>query len=116
MMIFVHVDAHEQRRVLQVPSVMRYMVLRGDRQPTEIPRRQMEHFRFMVDYSDSAVTFNTSDLQPGEKVRVIKGALKGLTGEMITIDGKSNIAIRIDMLGCATIEMAAGMVERVIEK
>ena len=116
MMIFVHVDAHEQRRVLQVPSVMRYMVLRGERQPTEIPRRQMEYFRFMVDQSDTPVTFNTSDLQPGEKVRVIKGALKGLKGEMVTINGKSNIAIRIDMLGCATIEMAAGMVERVIEK
>ena len=45
MMIFVHVDAHEQRQVLQVPSVMRYMVLRGERQPTEIPPRQMERFR-----------------------------------------------------------------------
>lgn len=115
MMIFVYVDAVEQRQVLQLPAVLRYMVLRGEHQPTEIPHRQMERFRFMVDQSDSVVQFNTSDLQPGEKVRVIKGPLQGLTGELINIDGKSNIAIRIDMLGCATIEMGAAMVERVKE-
>lgn len=115
MMIFVHVDALEQRRVLELPAVLRYMVLRGEHQPTEIPHRQMDNFRFMVDHSDSTVSFNTCDLQPGEKVRVIKGSLQGLTGEMVTIDGKSNIVIRIDMLGCATIEMAASMVERIID-
>ena len=113
MMVFVHVDADEQRRVLEVPSVMRYMVLRGEHGPAVIPDRQMEYFRFMVDQSDADVSFNTDCLQPGQKVRVVKGALKGLTGEMVTIDGKSNIAIRIDMLGCAMVEMPLSMVEKV---
>lgn len=113
MMIFVHVDADEQRQALEDPSAMRYMVLRGERTPAVIPDRQMEYFRMMVDQSDADVSFNTECLQPGQKVRVVRGAMKGLTGEMVTIDGKRNIAIRIDMLGCAVVEMTGGMVERV---
>lgn len=113
MMIFVYVDAEEQLRVLQTPSVVRYMVLRGERVPTEIPEAQMERFRFMLEQSANAVSFTDCDLQLGEHVRVITGPLKGLVGELININGKSNIAIRIDQIGCATIEMAANMVERI---
>lgn len=113
MMIFVYVNPAEQRTVLTLPSVLRYMVLRGEHTPTVIPAAQMEQFRFMVDYSESAVNFNTRALCPGEKVRVIKGSLTGLEGELITIDGKSSIAIRIEQLGCATVEMHSSMVEPV---
>jgi len=113
MMIFVKVDREEQLQVLQLPAVLRYMVLRGEHGPAAIPEKQMERFRFMLDYSDSSVSFNTTDLQPGEQVLVIKGPLKGLTGELITVDGKSTIAIRIECLGCASVEMSAGMVERI---
>ena len=112
MMIFVKVNREEQLQVLQLPAVFRYMVLRGEHVPAEIPEKQMERFRFMLDYSDSSVSFNPCDLQPGEQVLVIKGPLKGLTGELITVDGKSTIAIRIERLGCATVEMSAGMVEK----
>jgi len=113
MMIFVHVNPDEQRTVIKLPSVLRYLVLRGEHTPTVIPTAQMEQFRFMVDHSGSSVNFYTGTLCPGEKVRVITGSLTGLEGELITIDGKSNIAIRIDQLGCATVEMHRSMVEPV---
>ena len=115
MMIFVHVNAEEQRRVLELPAVLRYLVLRGDHSPAEIPKKQMDQFRFMLDNSESSVNFNTSDLQLGQQVRVIKGTLKGLVGELVTIKGKSNIAIRINKIGCATIEMSSDMVEKIID-
>src|SRR5690606_176803 len=112
MMIFVHVNIEEQRRVITLSSVMRYMVLRGEHTPTVIPDEQMEKFRFMVDFSESPVNFDSQMLRPGEKVRVIKGTLAGLEGELITLDGKSGIAIRINQLGCAIVEMQSSMVER----
>jgi transcription antitermination factor NusG len=113
MMIFVQVDRTEQLQVLQLPAVMRYMVLRGDHTPAVIPETQMESFRFMVDFSETPVNFNECDLQPGEQVRVIRGPLTGLTGELVTVDGKSSIVIRIDRLGCAAVAMNHSMVERV---
>ncbi|HPD87082.1 MAG TPA: transcription termination/antitermination NusG family protein, partial [Proteiniphilum sp.] len=40
MMIFVHVDRVEQLEVLQLPAVIRYVVLRGEHAPTAIPDAQ----------------------------------------------------------------------------
>lgn len=111
MMIFVHIDTEEQRTVLTHPSVLRYLVLRGEHAPAEIPEEQMNRFRFMLDFSDQPVSFNTAGLQPGEKVKVIKGPLAGLEGEFVTVDGKSNVIVRISHLGCAVVEVNASMVE-----
>lgn len=113
MMIFVRVTPEERPLVLTLSSVMRYLVLRGTSAPAIIPDEQMEKFRFMLDYSDVAVELCSSPLAPGELVKVIKGPLAGLVGELITLEGKSKVAIRLDMLGCAQVDMPVGFVERV---
>ena len=112
MMIFVRVDTEEQRIVITQPSVIRYLVLRGEHSPTVIPDEQMEKFRFMLDFSDKPIDFNTENFVPGEKVKVIKGPLIGLEGELVNVEGKPTIAIRIDQLGCAIVEMSRSMVEK----
>lgn len=113
MMIFVKVDTTEQRTVIEHPSVLRWLVLRSEHAPTEIPEYQMNNFRFMLGQNEFAVTFDSTDLQPGEMVRVIRGPLQGLLGELITINGKSTIVIRIDQLGCAVVEIDSSNVEPV---
>ena len=55
--------------------------------------------------------FSSVGLVPGQQVRVIKGPLTGLEGELITVEGKSDLVVRIQQLGCATVEINAGMVE-----
>lgn len=112
MMVFVHVDAVQQRQVLTVPSVLRYFALRGERQPTPIPDKQLEQFRFMLDYSDNAVVFSDQTLTPGESVRVIKGPLTGLEGELMTINGKTHVTVRIEQMGCAMVEVNVTCVEQ----
>ena len=116
MMIFVNVDTEEQQRVVRLPSIIRYLVLRGEHQPSEIPPSQMNSFKFMLDNSDNQVDFSSNNLQPGEKVRVIKGSLTGLEGELVDIDGKSKIAIRIEQLGCAVVELKASSIEKIKSK
>ena len=49
MMIFVHVDMYEQKEVLTLGSISRYMVLRGESTPAVIPDEQMHRFKFMLD-------------------------------------------------------------------
>ena len=105
MIVFVHVDALERKKVLELYSVNRYMVNRGESVP-------MERFRFMLDYSDSAISLNDPSLIPGEKVQVIKGPLSGLQGELVTVDGKTKVAVRIAALGFACVEMLIGYIER----
>ena len=110
MMVFVHADPKERKEVLSFSTVSRYMVMRGESTPAVIPDEQMARFRFMLDYSDEAICMNSSPLARGEKVRVIKGPLRGLVGELVTIGGKSKIAVRLNMLGCACVDMPIGYV------
>lgn len=111
MMVFVHVNPKERLEVLSFSTVSRYMVLRGEQNPAVIPDEQMARFRFMLDYSGEAVCMNSVPMARGEKVRVIKGPLSGLEGEFVMMDGKSKIAVRLNMLGCACVDMSIGYVE-----
>ena len=113
MMVFVHVDQKERMEVLSFSTVSRYMVMRGESTPAVIPDEQMARFRFMLDYSEEAVCMNSSPLARGEKVRVIKGPLTGLVGELVNVDGKTKIAVRPNLLGCACVDMPIGYVESV---
>ena len=115
MMIFVHVDPKERKEVLSFSTVSRYMVLRGESSPAVIPDEQMARLRFMLDYSEEAVSMSTTLLARGEKVRVIKGPLTGLVGELVNVDGKSKIAVRLNLLGCACVDMPIGYVEATSE-
>ena len=116
MMVFVHADPKERKEVLSFSTVSRYMVMRGESSPTIIPDEQMARFRFMLDYSEEAICMNSAPLARGEKVRVVKGPLTGLVGELVNVDGKSKIAVRLNMLGCACVNMPIGYVEAICEK
>ena len=116
MMVFVHADPKERMEVLNFTTVSRYMVMRGESSPAVIPDDQMARFRFMLDYSDETICMNSSPLARGEKVQVIKGPLQGLVGELVNVDGKSKIAVRLNMLGCACVDMPIGYVEPIGEK
>lgn len=112
MMIFVHVTPQERPLPLSLQAVSRYMVLRGESTPAVIPDEQMDRFRFMLDYSPEAVGMCSAPLAPGDAVKVIKGPLAGLEGELITVNGKSKVAVRLDMLGCAHVDVPIGFVEK----
>ncbi len=109
MMIFVHVTPQERPLPLSLQAVSRYMVLRGESTPAVIPDEQMDRFRFMLDYSPEAVEMCSTPLAPGDAVKVIKGPLAGLEGELITVNGKSKVAVRLDMLGCAHVDVPIGI-------
>jgi transcription antitermination factor NusG len=112
MCIFVRVARPERLQVLRTPSVNRFMVLRGENTPAIIPPSQMERFMFMLDYSKEAVEMRYEPLAAGEKIRVIKGPLAGLEGELVNVDGRNKVAVRIDILGVAMVEVPVGFVEK----
>lgn len=112
MMIFVHVNLKERALPLTLQAVSRYLVLRGESSPAVIPEEQMKRFQFMLDYSQEAVEINSTPFVRGDEVRVVKGPLAGLEGELVTINGKSKVAVQLEMLGCAQVDMPIGFVEK----
>ena len=110
-MIFIRGTRKERMEALTQASISHYMVLRGAHTPADIPDRQKEQFMFMVDYSEETIEMFTSPLEPGQQVKVIKGPLSGMEGELMEIDGKSKVVVRLDLLGWAGVDMPAGFVE-----
>lgn len=68
--------------------------------------------QILLDYSDEAVEMCAAPLAPGELIRVVKGPLKGLEGELVEVDGKAKVVVRLDLLGCAGVDMPVGFVEK----
>ena len=112
-MIFIHATPKERLEALTLASISHYMVLRGEHTPAVIPDRQMQQFMFMVDYSEETIEMYNSPLQPGQSIKVIKGPLAGMEGELMEIEGKSKVIVRLDLLGCAGVDMPIGFVEAI---
>lgn len=112
-MIFIHATLKERLEALTLASISHYMVLRGEHTPAVIPDRQMQQFMFMVDYSEESIEMYNSSLQPGQSIKVIKGPLAGMEGELMEIEGKSKVIVRLDLLGCAGVDMPIGFVEAI---
>lgn len=113
-MIFIHATPKERLEALTLASISHYMVLRGEHTPAVIPDRQMQQFMFMVDYSEESIEMYNSPLQPGQSIKVIKGPLAGMEGELMEIEGKSKVIVRLDLLGCAGVDMPIGFVEAIL--
>lgn len=111
-MIFVRVGKQDQLRVLQTKGVVSFLRLKGGQGPAVIPDRQMEAFRFLLDFSDEAVEMVNEDVAVGDLVRVVKGPLKGLEGELVKFQGKTKVAVRMEMLGCALVDIPSTFVEK----
>lgn len=114
MMVFVRTDEKERLELIRnMSSVTGCLFDRSAGQPAIIPDEEMERFKFMLDFSDEAVHFLDRALAPGDKIRVIKGPLSGLEGEMIHLDRKTQIVVRIRQLGSASVEIPAGYIEKI---
>ena len=112
-MIFIHATPKERLEALTLASISHYMLLRGEHTPAVIPDRQMQQFMFMVDYSEESIEMYNSPLQPGQSIKVIKGPLAGMEGELMEIEGKSKVIVRLNLLGCAGVDMPIGFVEAI---
>ncbi len=113
MMISVHVDPQEQKEVLTLSAISRYMVLRGEKysgcnsRPTNVT---IQIYARLFGRND---LYEHIAISAGRKNTCNKGAI-GRTGrELVDMNGKSKVAVRLTMLGCACVDIPAGCVEPV---
>lgn len=110
-MVFIKCTEKERREIVTLPYISRFLTNKANTSTNGlskplaiIPQKQIDMLRFMLGQSDIPVTFVDKPFRVRDKVEVIRGNLKGLEGEVIQIkDGKSEIVVRIDILGAAKI-------------
>lgn len=113
MIVFIHVSKNEDKIVRNYSFIHKLLTLPGSKEvATPIPDFQIENLRFLLSNAESKVTI-TSKLHVGDDVKIVKGALRGLVGQLCMInEGKSTVAIRIDILGYACVTISSKNVEK----
>jgi len=93
--VFVKILPEQYYDVLNTPGAVRYVFFSG--KAATIPDRQIEILKIITGSNTDAIAI-PGKIKPGTPVKVIAGALLGLTGEMIRKSGKNNVVVRIDHL------------------
>lgn len=108
--LFVKINEHQKTDVLMTKGISRFIYFSNA--IATMPERQIEDLKLLLaNTADIEVT--QEDLQPGEKIVIKAGALKGLTGEIISYRSQKQLALRLEQLGCSIIvNVAAALIDR----
>ena len=111
--VFVRCTELDRRRsVEEIPYLTHYLSeYPGKGKPARVPDDQMSAFMAMVDSVNGEVMVLNRQLRPGDMVRVKEGALEGRIVELVKVDGRDCLAVRLPLLGTACIQIERKSVE-----
>ena len=106
--IFIRLTEKERLDVVHLPYINYFLTNKamaansfGVHPLAVIPDREMQMLRFMLCNADSPVDFVSTQFRAGDRIRIIRGALKGFEGEVARITGETYVFIRLSVLGSA---------------
>ncbi len=107
--IFVYCTEQKRKEIVGLPFIFRFMTDRAGTSSDSpgkplaiIPDEQIRRLKFMLGQSDIPVEITEKPFKAGDKVRVIRGDLAGLEGEVLDFrNSKSELIVTLDFLGCA---------------
>lgn len=120
--VFVRCTEPERKEIVTLPFINRFMTnIAAQQQPgvshkplAVIPEWQMQMLRFMLANSDTPVTITSRPFVKGERVRVVRGSLKELEGEILNEpDGSSALLVGLNLLGFAKVAIDPVNVEHI---
>lgn len=107
--IFVYCNEKQRLEIVKNPYIHRFLTnpslaTEGRKKIATISQKELDLLRFMLNQSDFPVDFINQGFKGGDRVKIIRGSLKGLEGEVIeTNDNTKDVVIFIDLLGSAKV-------------
>lgn len=98
--VFVFSSDKEYIPILNVYGVIKFVCF--EKQAVIVPENQILAIKKFVSEFERGEEFkmlNSEDLKVGQKVRIINGPMKGLTGRLETIRNKRHLIVYIDVVG-----------------
>ncbi len=94
--IFVHIPMSDYLRVFESKGVVSYVSYKG--KAVVIPDREIDAMRRTV---ESNLSFNVeaSSIKKGQTITIESGPLKGITGEVVDVQGTKKLHLRISHIG-----------------
>lgn len=117
--VFIRCTEQQRRQIVTLPYICRFMVNRTAAPGTHarpvaiVPDDQIQKLRFMLGQTDYPVDFQPVAYRVNDNVRIIRGPLAGLTGQVTAATTSSSpsspqtITILIAHLGCAHLTIPA---------
>ena len=114
MVVFVRLAQDEEDGFRRLSFILKFITYPGSKElTTPIPDGQIEKLKFLLHNADAKVSI-VENLKVGDKVRLVRGPMKGLEGELSYVEeNKPIVAIRIDGLGYACVSIEKINLERI---
>jgi transcriptional antiterminator RfaH len=108
--LFVYIKEADHTDVLMTKGISRFIYFSG--KIASMPERQIEDLKLIM-ASSYELEITEEDLQPGEKILIKAGPLKGMTGEIISYRSQKQLVLKLESLGCSIIiYVAASLIDR----
>ena len=111
--VFVYSNDKQYIPILNVSGVVRFVSF--EREAVVVPENQIVAIKKFVSDFESGEEYkmhNDEELKVGQKVRIINGPMKGLTGRLETIRNKRHLIVFIDVVGqCIPVHIPRAKVE-----
>ncbi len=111
--IFVYCTEQRRKEIVGLPFIFRFMTNKAgtskdsDNKPLAIiSDNEIKRLKFMLGQSDIPVEITDKPFRKGDKVRVIRGNLTGLEGEVMDLKNeKSKLIVALNFFGCACLSI-----------
>lgn len=106
LIVFAYLSANELLTLKKHPLVSKILSRPGEKDAAVIPIDEINKLKFILGQSDIPISFDTGVFSAKNTVRVVRGPLMGLHGEVMKCaDGSSELIVSIDFLGGARLKI-----------
>jgi len=117
MVVFIRADINTEKQIRNFSFIYKILSYPGHKETAVIPDTQIDSLKFMLKHAESEVLMSEKIFSIGESVRIARGPLKGFEGELCYVtDNKPMVAIRIECLGYACVNVSKADIESVNNK
>ena len=92
--VFVKIALKDRVQVLQTDGAIRFVSFNGI--PATIPESQIDAIRLVLKEKEEIQRIDY--LTPGQKIDVVQGPLKGITGVLINVKNRHRLVLRLDSI------------------
>jgi len=96
--LFVYISAKEYAEVLMTNGIARFIYFSS--QIASIPEQQINDLKLLL-ATDADLEVFEYDIKPGERVLIKAGPFKGILAELVSIQNKQRIILRLQNIGYA---------------
>lgn len=116
-LVFIRCTELDRRRSFDlVPYLYKYITASDSSAAAIIRDSEMDLFRSMVDQTERPVEMRAEPLFPGDHVKVVTGPLAGIECELVSVEGRRCLAVRLGVLGTAVMDLSLDSVKKLEEK